>query len=45
MVILSSSLVISMDLLEFVTVLLYDYEMLYCVLAFTFLMCFWELNI
>ena len=34
-----------MDLLEFVTVLLYDYEMLYCVLAFTFLMCFWELNI
>ena len=33
-----------MDLLEFVTVLLYDYEMLYCVCALTFLMCFWELN-
>ena len=40
-----SSLVISMDLLEFVTVLLYDYKMLYCVLALTLLMCFWKLNI
>ena len=34
-----------MDLLEFVTVLLYDYKMLYCVLALTLLMCFWKLNI
>lgn len=34
-----------MDLLEFVTVLLYDYKMLYCILALTLLMCFWELNI
>ena len=34
-----------MDLQEFVTNLLYEYDFFYCVCAFTLLLCFWDLQI
>ena len=34
-----------MDLWEFVTALLYEYDFFYCVCAFTLLLCFWDMQI
>ena len=34
-----------MDLQEFMTTLLYEYNFFYCVCAFTLLLCFWDLQI
>ena len=34
-----------MDLQEFVTALLYEYDFFYCVCAFTLLLCFWDMQI
>ena len=34
-----------MDLREFVTALLYEYDFFYCVCAFTLLLCFWDMQI
>ena len=34
-----------MDLREFMTALLYEYDFFYCVCAFTLLLCFWDMQI
>ena len=34
-----------MDLWEFVTALLYEYDFFYCICAFTLLLCFWDMQI
>ena len=34
-----------MDLWEFVTALLYEYDFFYCVCTFTLLLCFWDMQI
>ena len=34
-----------MDLQEFMTALLYEYDFFYCICAFTLLLCFWDMQI